>query len=430
MRVSTRCRRILFAAALALSLAHGLRLARSHRAAERLPARLTGRIVELGQVTLDHAVDPPPAATLAAGALAGLAWGADDPYTRVLDDRALAAHASTVAGQYGGLGVVIGHEARSTLVEVVHAHGPAAAAGLLPGDRICAVDGQPTAGVDPPDLRELLRGAPGSRVALDVWRDAEARSFVRVATRALVHLPSAVRAGWLDRSRGIATIALVLFQDGTGEECARALAALERDTALRGLALDLRGNPGGLVGEARQVAGLFADGLVLATIARRRTARDTIAIATPTGPRWLAVPLAVLIDRDTASAAEILTLALQDHRRALVVGERSFGKAAIQDTVRLAGGGALKLSIARYLGPSGAEIHKRPATRGGIVPDLPVPTGATDRARLADGWRDRAIADSGVFAPGWTPREMPDPVLDAARAALAGERVVVRITGE
>jgi carboxyl-terminal processing protease len=207
-----------------------------------------------------------------------------------------------------------------------------------------------------------MRGAPGSAVVLTIVRGSEAPRDVRL-TRAIIRVPS-VQPRWLDE--GLAYLRIAQFQSETARQVQSAIEGLRRERPLVGLVLDLRGNPGGLLEAAVAVADQLLDsGLIVYTEGRAANA----ALRFEAGPGDLldGAPLVVMIDDGSASAAEILAGALQDHRRALVVGRRSFGKGSVQSILPLDNGDGIKLTTALYYTPSGRSIQAE-----GIVPDVPL----------------------------------------------------------
>jgi carboxyl-terminal processing protease len=251
--------------------------------------------------------------------------------------------------------------ARGLLVTRLQA-GPARIAGIRPGDTILAIDGFPVAGVSYEEALGLIIGQRGSSVELRVLRGPHTLDVRLVRTE--FRIP-AVRSRLLAAGgKKIGYIQLASFPAGATQAIERALTRLAAEGA-SGLVLDLRGNPGGLLDQAVGVTSLFLDrGVVASTSGAHEPSHVYVAEGRPKSR----LPLAVLVDRGSASAAEIVAAALQDHRRALLVGERSFGKALVQSVEPLAAGAALKLTTARYLTPSGADISRR-----GVTPDVRAP---------------------------------------------------------
>lgn len=320
------------------------------------------------------------------GMLSGL-----DPHTTFMRPAEYEKLREDTAGEFGGLGIEVGAakaEGGEVLeVEVVHADSPGAHAGLKAGDRVLAVDGEVIRGKPLEASVRLMRGVPGTRVVLTVERKGWERPRDIPLVRRQVRVPS---VDGEDLGGGVAYVRIRAFQERTDQELAHALAEAKKRARAQGrdlpagLVLDLRDNPGGLLDEGVRVADRFLDdGLIVTTQGRnpRNTEREA---ARPEGtePEY---PVVLLVNDGTASASEIVAGALQDHKRALVVGSRSFGKGSVQTLFGLDDGAGLKLTIARYFTPSGRSIQDV-----GIQPDLPVraaddlPAGlkGADRVRL------------------------------------------------
>jgi carboxyl-terminal processing protease len=289
-------------------------------------------------------------------ALRGLTEGLDShsaflpprKYTKVIED---------TDGEFGGVGLAL-TKAIPPIVADVIAGSPAADAGIAVGDRLLAVDGDPTEAQSAGYWDGRLRGAAGTTVKLRIEHGASARELDLV--RAYIKVPSVTTVGFSD---GTACIAIRRFADATAKDLAAALDALAADAAgLSGLILDLRANPGGLVKQAVQVADLFLEeGTIVSVVGRSRNDVEEAH----SGSIWKNLPLVVLVDGNTASAAEIVAGALQDHRRAEIVGTRTFGKGTVQTYLDLTDGSGLKITTARYQTPDGRILEGI-----GITPDL------------------------------------------------------------
>jgi carboxyl-terminal processing protease len=300
------------------------------------------------------------------GAIRGM-LAALDPHSEFLTAEEVEVLAADVQGRYAGIGVEIDVRDGWLVVTRVMQGGPAASAGLQVGDRFLSIDGKGARDLPIGEAVRRMRGAPGTRVAVRLRRDGVEEGIAVELTREIIDVP-AVEARLLpDR---VAYVRLRSFQETTADELEEALdAAAERSAAaggLRGLLLDLRDNPGGLVGAAVAVADqLLDDGVIVTTRGRGgRLLREFRARRAGTRPNW---PVVVLINGFSASAAEIVAGALQDQRRAVLVGTRSFGKGSVQNIIDLPDGSALKLSTALYYTPSGRSIQA-----AGIEPDVRV----------------------------------------------------------
>ncbi len=294
---------------------------------------------------------------LVRAAIRGLVEQLDGP-NAYLDPEAFAALRAEARSGFGGIGVVLEAVGPGPVVRELVPGGPASVAGLAPGDRIEAVDGWSTRERPLSDLQGKLTGPPGSSVALR-WRspgEDEPRSARLV--RAWIR-PRAV-TGRRFRSNGY--LRIPRFDERTAKDVLAVLADLRGPEPIGGLVLDLRVNPGGLLESATRVADLWLDrGSIVVTEGRNRPVEAVEARAEGTEPNY---PVAVLVDEETASAAEILAGALKDRGRARLFGRRTFGKGTVQTLIELEDGSALKLTVARYFTPGGHSIDGR-----GIPPD-------------------------------------------------------------
>lgn len=354
-----------FAAGLALAFLAGLSVA--HVVEARAPGRVY-RALDLFAEVLEQVrrsyVEPKSQDELVRSAAEGMVARLD-PHSELMDPTAYAQFLEDTEGEYAGVGLEVALRKDRVTILGTLPDSPAARAGLRAGDRIVAVDDAPCAHESLDAVTRRLRGPAGTPVRLTVDRTTEAARTVSL-TRAVIRVQSA-------RGRlvapGYAVVELTSFQEDAAERLEAVLNDLGRQApgGLRGLILDLRDNPGGLLSQAAAVSDLFLDeGEIVRTEARdAREQRTFTAQAQGTRP---AVPMVVLVNASTASAAEIVAGALQDHRRAVLVGTRTFGKGSVQDIFELADGSALKLTVARYFTPSGRSIQAK-----GIEPDVLVP---------------------------------------------------------
>jgi carboxyl-terminal processing protease len=283
----------------------------------------------------------------------GLVRQLGDPYSELLTPKDLEGFAQNTLGRYGGVGMLLLPIGDTVFVERVYPNTPGAAAGFKTGDRVVRVGDTPTAGLPIEKVTEMLRGAPGSPVAVTVERRGLGKPIAARLQRAVVRLPVVPYTLMLDGH--VAYIPLTGFSETAGAETERALTEAVAAGA-HGIILDLRGNGGGSVEEALRVSNAFlAPGVPVLRIVERT---QSTLLATTDSPIVASLPLAVLQDGGTASASEIVTGALQDRDRALVVGTTSFGKGLAQSLYPLTGGYALKLTTAKWYTPSGRSIHK------------------------------------------------------------------------
>ena len=310
-------------------------------------------------------VDQVDDATLIRGAIDGMLTSLD-PHSSYLDERGFRSLMTTTDGNYGGLGLTVTMEDGAVKVIAATRDTPADRAGVKSGDFITHIDGRLFYGGTLDEAVERMRGVPGTSVRITIVRPGRDRPFDVNITRAIIDIP-AVRSEVRDRV-GILTV--TTFNRNTTEATQRAMQDIERQLGgpPLGYILDLRSNPGGLLDQAVGLSDLFLErGEVVSQRGRRRT--DIERYYARPGDAAKGVPIIVLVDAGSASAAEIVAAALQDHRRAIVMGERSFGKGSVQTLIPLGRGTtALRLTTARYYTPAGRSVQE-----GGITPDILVP---------------------------------------------------------
>jgi carboxyl-terminal processing protease len=281
--------------------------------------------------------------------------------------------------------VSVGPQQRGLLIAHVFDSSPAARAGLKAGDLILRVNGRKLEGLSADTATTLIKGLPGTDVELEIEAPA-ARGAphglrkVRI-TRATISEPVVAS---LTRTVGhtkLGVVALATFSPGAHGEVRESIER-ELHQGARGIVLDLRANGGGLVQEAQLIASIFiSKGTIVST--RGRSQPSTTLDATGGAIRSL-IPVVVLVDHSTASAAEIVAAALQDHRRATVVGTHTFGKGVFQEQEPLSNGGALEITVGEYFTPAGRNLGGGGVKQGaGIIPEVPVPTGVDTRHGLA-----------------------------------------------
>ncbi|MBU6275601.1 MAG: S41 family peptidase [Planctomycetes bacterium] len=334
----------------------------------------------------------PPAVTLMEFAAAAL--GALDEYSAFLTTGQLDDLYAQIEGNFVGLGVELKSAADGLLVVHVIPGSPAARAGCRRGDHIVAIDGRSLAGMHVDAAAQLLQGPEGSIVTLAVARGGTAAQGV-VVRREQVEVPSVEDVKIVDPAAGIAHVRISSFQKTTAADLERALRHLDA-AGMRALVIDLRGNPGGLLSAAVDVADLFLDrGLVVAT--RGRSPEEDFNYTATRSGTWR-MPLVVLIDGESASSSEILAGAIRDHGRGTLVGARSFGKGSIQGIFPLeVAGVGMRLTTARFFSPTG-----QPYARVGVQPHVEVRSAARPVSggdveppageQAIDGWLEAALA--------------------------------------
>jgi len=322
-----------------------------------------------------------------------------DEHSEFLSVDEMRAMQEDTAGQFGGIGVVVGQRAGGLVVIAPIDGTPGQRAGLRAGDRLVEIEGRRTEEMGMEDAVRLMRGPPGSRVRLRVARGEHEEPRELIIERAAIRVDSVKNARMLDGDTGY--VRITQFDERTARLLDEALRRLESQGA-RALVLDLRNNPGGLVESAVDVCSRFLPRGRLVLMLRGRGDEQRQAFVTRGPPRVFEGPLVVLINEGSASAAEVVAGCLQDHRRALLVGERSFGKGSVQTLFPLTTGGALRLTTARYFTPNRRMIHDL-----GIEPDIRVPMSPAEFAALAG---DEAGA----------PRPARDVQLERAADAVRG----------
>ncbi len=285
-----------------------------------------------------------------------------DPHSNFMPSDIYTQLKTDTAGKFGGLGIEVWVNKDGVLTVVTPMEGtPAWKAGIKPGDKIMKIDGSSTKGMSIVEATSKIRGAVGSEVKFSVAREGQPKLIEFKMKRVMIDVKS-VKSEML--AGGYGYIKLNHFQEKSSQEVKSALAKLEKKEKLAGLVLDLRNNPGGLLDEAVEVVNLFVDsGVIVSTIGRDKDDKDVKHARS--GVARLDFPLVVLVNGSSASAAEIVAGALKDHKRALIAGQRTFGKGSVQTVIPLAEDVGLKLTIARYYTPSGISIQAK-----GIEPDI------------------------------------------------------------
>lgn len=341
--------------------------------------RSFAEVFERIKQTYVHDVDD---RTLINNAIQGMLSGLD-PHSDYLEPEAFQELRESTQGEFGGLGIEIGIEDGYIQVISPIDETPASRAGIQPLDLIVRIDGRSTRELTLDQAIELMRGEPGTSVTLTISRPASGQPFEVELTRDLIRTRS-VRQELLEEDYGYLRISQ--FQNRTGQEVKAAIEQLAEDNSgdLKGLILDLRNNPGGVLQAAVDVSDLFLnEGLIVYT--EGRLADTAMRFEANPGDALNGTPLVVLINSGSASASEILAGALQDHRRALVMGTASFGKGSVQSVLPLQNNRALKMTTALYYTPKGRSIQA-----DGIHPDIQVinaritPVEEPKRTREAD----------------------------------------------
>ena len=317
-----------------------------------------------------------------------------DPYTVYYPESEMEDVKLMTTGEYAGIGSIISKKGDHIIIREPYRNSPAAKAGLLPGDIILAIDGNSTKGKDTEDVSAMLKGQPGKEITIKVQREYEDKPIEKKAIREKIQIPSVPFFGLVNDSTGY--IYLTSFTDKSANDVRTAIIELKNKGA-KALILDLRGNSGGLLDQAVEIVNFFVpkNSKVVSTKGKvKQWDKEYNAEKNPIAPD---MPLAVLIDRASASASEIVSGALQDLDRAVLVGERSFGKGLVQTVRDLAYNTKLKVTTAKYYIPSGRCIqaldysHRNPDGSVGKVPDSLITEYATKNGRK--------VYDGGGISP-------------------------------
>lgn len=352
-------------------------------AEQKDPYQFFDTLVDLRSQILHNYVENVDDAKLLQGAIDGM-MSSLDPYSTYFPKEQLGDFDRAVYGQFPGIGVTLSQDPVTNAIIVVSPFedSPALKAGIYAGDRILKVNGESVDGMALKDLQLKLAPAAGTQIGLTIQHEGDdaptdvsvTRSVIQIHSVRGVHRIGTGTADWdylIDPDHRIAYVRITNFMENTAEELDKALLPLFQNGGLRGIILDLRFNPGGLLQAGIDVSDRFLDSGVIVSTGRPDSAkRDFIAEATPahTYPR---VPLVVLVNEYSASASEIVAGALKDHQRAVLIGTRSFGKGSVQSLIALDNGNsALKLTTAYYYLPSGRNImRKKDSKTWGVEPD-------------------------------------------------------------
>ena len=292
-------------------------------------------------------------------AIRGALESLDDPYAAYYDAQQYKSLQEVQSGEFFGIGVSLGlNKNGQPVAATVFKDTPASKAGLKTGDVITGVDGVSKAKWDLEEFVKLVRGPLGTKVTLEITRGTD-KPFKVTLTRDRIAVPNTIEKMYGD----VGYVRLMTFNELSADDVAKAIRSFDAKGA-KGYILDLRGNPGGLLFSAVDVASIFVkDGVIVRVDARGKPEEEDRA----TGAAFTDKPLVVLVDDGSASASEIVTGALKDYKRATIVGITTYGKGSVQSVIPLDSGGAVKLTIAHYLTPLGKVINKV-----GVVPDVVV----------------------------------------------------------
>ena len=365
-------------------------------------------------------VEPVDDESLFENAIRGMLSGLDPHSSYLVPDDYQELQAGT-SGEFGGLGIEVGMEDGFVKVVAPIDDTPAQRAGIEAGDLVIRLDDTPVKGMSLAEAVKVMRGEPGTDIVLTVVREGVDRPIRITITRDVIQVTS-VRSRQLEPGYGYVRISQ--FQLRTGESLREAIDELQEeedgDDGLKGLVLDLRNNPGGVLNAAVSVSDAFLDeGIIVYTEGRMDDAK--LQFSAKDSDILDGIPLVVLVNAGSASASEIVAGALQDHGRAVIMGEKTFGKGSVQTILPLGNGSAVKLTTARYYTPFGTSIQAR-----GIVPDITLDRVRVSRIDAGQGLKEADLVrhlendgqEADSEAAGQTPQETRDTPLAQRDFAL------------
>ncbi len=359
------------------------------------------------QLVREHYVDKDKVSyeNLLRGAMKGMLQELD-PFSIYEEPQRYKSTVEDTSGQFGGIGVVI--SLKNDVLEVVSPmeDTPGAKAGIQAGDIILEVDGKSARRMDLHECVKLLKGKPGTQVTLKIYRRSDDSTKDITIERAIIAVPAVKGAKMLEGKIGY--VRITQFSNPTASELDAALKKL-KEGGMKGLVIDLRGNPGGLLSSAVEVCSRFIEKDALVVFTEGRKESERAEYLSQACEKTLDLPIAILVNGNSASAAEIVSACLQDRKRAVLVGEKTFGKGSVQTVVPLSDGGAVRFTTAKYYTPSKKVIHGF-----GVEPDIHVDISPGAEA---------AIAQQLSAAPGERPngqKPVKDVQLERAMEILKG----------
>lgn len=333
---------------------------------------LSNSLGSIYQLMKEDAYEVPSETTATTGAINGLLQSNGDTHSRYLPAKEFKDYSEEISGQFGGIGVVMSEKDGTAYVVEVYKDTPASKAGIQTGDVFYGVDGKTSTTWTTKQIQKLVKGKPGTKVKLTMIRPAkhggktislkhiDGKKYTVTCTRATITVPN-VKSKIM--SGNVGYIRLGEFNSQASSQVSNAVKQLEKKGATS-LILDLRENPGGLIKEAVNTASLFVDKGTIVTTKSRKNKNQTFSA---TGNKITNLPLVVLIDENSASASEIVSGALQDYKRATLVGAKSYGKGSVQAQYQLIDGSAILLTVEHYFTPHNQDINGK-----GLTPDIKV----------------------------------------------------------
>jgi carboxyl-terminal processing protease len=358
------------------------------------------QFIDVLNLIKENYVDEVDTNTLITNAIRGMVSGLD-PHSAFFTPDEYKEFQVETTGSFGGLGIELGIIDNYPGIISPIEDTPAWRIGLKAGDKIVAIEGKPTNGMTLMDAVKKLRGKPGTQVTISIMREGFTKPRDYTITRENINIKS-VKYEVLDGN--IAYIRIVQFQERTSADLRAALDAIVKKTNgnIKGIILDLRNDPGGLLSKSVEVADDFIDDGIIVYTKGRVSGSDITFTAKKEGTLPDDIPMVVLVNGGSASASEIVAGALKDHKRAILVGEKTYGKGSVQTIMPLPDGSGLKITTAKYFTPNGISIQDK-----GIIPDIIV-----ENPEPAEGTNGGEVTGNGEK------KVLPDPQLDKAKEVI------------
>lgn len=377
----------------------------------------------------EHYVEPVETKSLIYGAAQGMVKTLD-PFSQFMEPKTNKEMRVETEGRFGGLGIRIAIQDEWLTVMSPIVGTPAWRLGIIPEDRIVKIEGESTYGITTAQAVEKLRGDPGTKVTITISREGVKEPMDFTITREEIKIHS-VKSKMLTEEIG--HLRIIEFNAQTSQDVSQGLVELS-EKGMKSLVLDLRNNPGGLLNSAVNVSKNFIGDGKMIVYTKGRTEKRMDYLADGPAP-YGETPLVVLINRGSASGSEIVAGALQDHKRALLIGTTTFGKASVQSVIQLQDGSGLRLTTAKYYTPLGRGIHRDPKTgKGGILPDisLDIPKETAAGLQKQEAMEDVAAAKEHAFHIGVStshpaaPPRIEDIQLTRAIELLKARDILIR----
>ncbi len=352
-------------------------------------------MAEVREKILTNYVEDVPSEKILKGALQGMT-GILDPYSEYLDEDAYRQLFESTEGEFIGIGIVISIEDGVLTVVSPIDGSPSARAGILAGDKIIAINGEATEGLTVSEAAQKLKGKRGTQLVLSVIHEGNKVAQDITIIRDLIQIHSIKNAKMLDQESKIGYFRLTKFNKHTDQEVGEAIDSLISQ-GMQSLIIDLRFNPGGLLDSAVDIVNYFVtEGVIVYT--KGRTPDSYKVFRANDKKNYQDLHLVILVNKRSASASEIVAGALQDYHRAIVIGNRTYGKGLVQTILKLRDGrSAIKLTTAKYYTPSGKSIQKGKDNEGGVIPDVQVPVTPEEEKDLMQQFYETSDKDKKNF---------------------------------